>query len=106
MKYWKKPFKGKIADRPAKKDVTYEGNDFTGKEATLSNLVYQGLGSKFNREDFVLLEKALNTIKEDTWVGDDPMAKAKFNKYYQAAISGEITSNRFFTPIRKVSMPS
>lgn len=103
--WWNKVLKKDLKQRPNKPTYHSTEADWTGKDAdkaTINNLVYQALGSYNNREDFVLCEAAINSIKKTVWVGDQPVEKTAFNKVYKAVKEGKIASNRFLKPIRTV----
>ena len=77
-----------------------------GKRQTLNDLVFEALGSSFNRKDFVLFEKELNSYKERLWSGSQPMSKVDFGGVLDAAISGALPSTYYLSALRSVSQSS
>jgi hypothetical protein len=64
-----------------------------GQRQSLNGLVFEALGSSFNRRALVLFEKKLNSYKERLWSGRDPMASNVFETLLDAAVAGELPSN-------------
>ncbi|ORY17525.1 hypothetical protein BCR34DRAFT_583669 [Clohesyomyces aquaticus] len=54
---------------------------FSDKERTLNNLIFQSLGSSFNRADFVLCQPEINSYKKSVWIGESPMGDKRFQAY-------------------------
>lgn len=73
---------------------------FKSDKRTLNNLIFQALGSSFNRGDFVLCEKSINSFKERVWSGSDPMDTDKFKTLAEDASIGGMKSVLFLTPLR------
>ncbi|KAJ4985095.1 mutanase [Stagonosporopsis vannaccii] len=71
-----------------------------GKRKTLNDLVFEALGSSFNRNDFVLCEKEINSYKERLWSRTNPMDKGKLKIYLQDAVSGALPSTYFLSVLR------
>ncbi|KAG9197455.1 hypothetical protein G6514_001552 [Epicoccum nigrum] len=84
----------KVASRTHKPTIT------TGKRQTLNDLVYKALGSSFNRADFVLCDKEINSYKERVWTADSPMNDDTLDDYIKFAISGALPSTYFSSPFR------
>jgi hypothetical protein len=75
-----------------------------GQRQTLNDLAFEALGSSFNRQDFVLFEKELNSFKERLWSRSEPMASKEFSKLLSAAITGALPSSYFLSALRSVSI--
>jgi hypothetical protein len=75
----------------------------TGQRQSLNDLVFEALGSSFNRKDFVLFEKKLNSYKERLWSGRDPMASNVFETLLDASVAGELPSNYSLSALRSLS---
>ncbi|KAJ4330036.1 hypothetical protein N0V87_010354 [Didymella glomerata] len=56
-----------------------------GKRRTINDLVFEALGSSFNRKDFVLCEKEINSYKEKLWSKSSPVDKEKLEDYLDHA---------------------
>ena len=75
-----------------------------GQRRSLNDLVFEALGSSFNRKDFVLFEKEINSYKERLWsVRSDPMDADIYKTMLDAAMTGELPSTYFLSPLRSVS---
>lgn len=74
----------------------------TGKRKTLNDLVFEALGSSFNRKDFVLCDKEINSYKERIWLKNNPMDRAKVQIYLEDAVSGALPSTYILSVLRTV----
>lgn len=101
--FWNKPLPTATVDSrpnnplPAKNQAKF-------KEPTLNDLVFQALGSSKNREEFVICEKSINSVKENVWSGADPMEEGRFKKYAGDAAKGILNKDTFLSPLRTVSL--
>lgn len=96
--HWTEKFVAtKVASRTHKPTIPM------GKRQTLNDLVFEALGSSFNRADFVLCDKEINSYKERVWSADSPMNDDTLKDYIKFAISGALPSTYFLSPIRTVS---
>ena len=72
----------------------------------MNALVFEALGSNFNRKDFVVCEREINAYKEKLWSGKSPMAAGKpaatFEKLVAAANVGKTPSNKYLSGFRTV----
>ncbi|KAH6613040.1 hypothetical protein C7974DRAFT_380748 [Boeremia exigua] len=71
-----------------------------GKRKTLNDLVFEALGPSFNRKDFVLCDKEINSYKERIWSKNNPMDRAKVKIYLEDAVSGALPSTYFLSVLR------
>lgn len=79
------------------------------KWRTINNLVFNALGSAANREELVLCDTKINSMKEKLWAEGkhgQPMEPAVFAMYSKAKAQGALTSNAHFSAIQLVSGPS
>jgi hypothetical protein len=98
-KHWLEQFTiTKMDQRPHKPAISM------GKRRTLNDLVFEALGSSFNRADFVLCEKEINSFKEKVWSGSQPMNEKILEDLVKLAVSGALPSTYFLSPIRTVSL--
>lgn len=74
------------------------------KWRTLNNLVFNALGSARNREDFVLCDAKINSMKERLWHAHDPMVEKDFKKISELVAKGALTDDVHFSAIRHVSV--
>ena len=96
--HWTEEFSvTKVASRKPKPAI------LMGKRRTLNDLVFEALGSSYNRADFVLCDKEINSYKERVWSADSPMNDDTIDNYIKFAISGALPSTYFLSPIRTVS---
>jgi hypothetical protein len=87
----------------------YKPNIMFGKDRkSLNALVFEALGSKLNKKDFVICEREINAYKERLWSGKSPMGAGKptatFEKLVTAANLGKVPSNQYLSGIRTVSI--
>jgi hypothetical protein len=87
-----------VASRPNKPQIPM------GTRSTLNNLVFEALGSNFNREDFVICEEEINGYKARIWKTLSPMDNYK--NTVTSALKGEIDSNVYLSGLRNVRSPS
>ena len=100
QKWWNKPLnRTRYLSRT---QPVIEQASFKDDRKTLNNLVFQALGSNFNRAEFVLCEKGINAFKERVWSKSSPMDDKKFQAYAEDAAIGGIGSDLFLTGIRTV----
>jgi len=74
------------------------------EERSLNGLVFQALGSKVNREDFVLCEEGINGMKARLWNLIDPISKTNMNTYINGIVGGGVEFNYLVTPFRTVRL--
>jgi hypothetical protein len=75
-----------------------------GTRNTLNDLIFEALGSKFNREDFVICQDEINGYKARMWGTVSPMDG--YEGYVTSALEGEIGSNKYLSGLRNVRSPS
>jgi hypothetical protein len=75
-----------------------------GTRSTLNDLVFEALGSNFNREGFVICEDEINGYKARMWKTTSPMDNYK--NTVTSALKGEIGSNVYLSGLRNVRSPS
>ena len=71
---------------------------------TLNSLVFQAMGSNYNREDFVVCDHEINSYKARIWDQKAPMELNKFNLLVTDAHSGSLSSNAYQSVLRNVSI--
>ena len=106
--YWNTEITSQTAwdDRPNKPITGKKAAPFKGSARTINNLIFQALGSSYNRDDFVLCQKDINSLKESAWAEDNFMDPRKFKVYAQDAAVGGVDSTLFLSPLRAVSITS
>lgn len=84
--------------------TTQKGNSvsFGAGQRSLNNLVFQALGSSYNRADFVLCESGINGWKESAWALENFMDPTSLQMYARDAASGAVGSDSFLSPLRTV----
>lgn len=98
--FWNKPLDGTLFNSRAKPQI--EQANFKPAGKTLNNLVFQALGSSFNRAEFVLCEKSINSFKERVWSLSSPMDDSGFKTYVEDGAKGAIGNNIFLSGLRTV----
>jgi hypothetical protein len=71
---------------------------------TLNGLVFQAMGSNYNREDFVVCDHEINSYKARIWDQKAPMELNKYNLLVTDALSGALSSNAYQSVLRNVSI--
>lgn len=100
--FWNQPVRSqRLYSRPNRPTIT-EAN--FGDQGSLNNLVFQALGSSFNRGDFVICEAGINSIKEKVWSGSAPMENRKFKTYATDAARGAVYADLFLQPVKTVGV--
>ncbi|KAF2715344.1 hypothetical protein K504DRAFT_24940 [Pleomassaria siparia CBS 279.74] len=69
---------------------------------TLNNLVFQAIGSKKNKEDFVACDHEINAFKARIWDSVAPMGATKFKNALTQGVKGGLPSSAYLTTIRSV----
>ena len=77
--------------------------DLKKTQGTLNHLAFQTLGSKLNREDFVLADIQINAFKARAWDGKNVMDPDDFTDLLKEYKEGESEAFTVFSPIRAVS---
>jgi hypothetical protein len=75
-----------------------------GNRNTLNDLIFEALGSKFNREDFVICQDEINAYKARMWKTVSPMDG--YGEFVTDALEGAIGSNKYLSGLRNVRSPS
>jgi hypothetical protein len=75
------------------------------KVLSLNDLVFQAMGSNYNREDFVVCDHEINSYKARIWDQKAPMVEAKYNDLVKDALDGSLPSSAYQSVIRTVRTP-
>lgn len=98
--HWNQVFTPQVISARAQKPSIETNNAVV----TLNGLVFQAMGSNYNREDFVVCDHEINSYKARIWDQKAPMELNKYKLLVTDALSGALSSNAYQSVLRIVSI--
>jgi hypothetical protein len=98
--HWNQPIPANLWSTRVQPQI--KQNNFKPAGKTLNNMVFQALGSRANRAEFVLCEKSINSFKERVWSLSSPMEDNGFKTYVEDGVKGAIENTKWLSGIRTV----
>jgi hypothetical protein len=100
-KYWSLSTP-QVQQQIVKRPSPFPGYNPAAARSSLNDLVFEGMGSKTNTQDFVLCEEGVNAMKAKLWSHINPFGVKQWQDIAKDASDGSIPRNRHLAALRSV----